>query len=538
MIEPVLEALTAAHEAGIIHRDIKPENILLGHDGQVKVADFGLARPLNQATHAMTQGVVMGTVGYLAPEQVSDGSADTRSDIYAAGVMLYEMLTGQLPHSGSTPISVAYQSVHGDVPAPSAAVPGIPAALDTLVLRATARDPDQRPANGAAMLDELRHLAAYLPEPGHDPARPEGSSAGGYLDPPALPSPGATASYDLTGQEPPGLAPRYRHPHHRQRSWWSRGRLIAVAVATVITVLGGLVTIKILSGPHLVRVPPLVGLDQATAEQRLADAGLLVALDAAATSDAFTAGRVIEQHPATATAIKPGSTVRIRLSLGTATVRVPDVATLSVTEAQSRLTREHLTVASASRQEPNDTITAGNVIRTDPAAGTELAQGTQVTMIISTGPATVTVPDVIRHPSDQARNQLQASGLTVTSQIINDDTVPAGYVVRTSPDPGQQVNRGSTVIVFVSQGPADSGGDTTDGNPGRGGNGRDSGDLVTVPDVRHRRYQAASKELRDSGLKADRAGFISIGDTVTSMKPDPGSQVPRGSTVLLTTGID
>ncbi|WP_241255840.1 Stk1 family PASTA domain-containing Ser/Thr kinase, partial [Candidatus Protofrankia californiensis] len=342
IIEPVLEALAAAHDAGIIHRDIKPENILLGYDGQVKVADFGLARPLNQATYAMTQGVVMGTVGYLAPEQVSDGSASTRSDVYTAGVVLYEMLTGVLPHTGATPMSVAYQSVHGEVPAPSTAAQGIPAELDGLVLHATARDPNMRPADGAAMLDELHRVLPYLPEPTGDPAGNGAHGNGAHSAHSAgfhhRSRPRATAGLALGGHLLPGW--RYRLPLRR-----SRGRLVMVAVIVAVALVCGLVATRALSGPGKVRVPPLVGLDRAAAVQALTDAGFAVAYDEAATSDTVPDGKVMGQEPASATEAVRGSTVRIRLSLGRAQVRVPDVATLSVAEAQARLTRQQLNVS-------------------------------------------------------------------------------------------------------------------------------------------------------------------------------------------------
>ncbi|MCM3923748.1 protein kinase, partial [Frankia sp. AiPs1] len=203
IIEPVMEALAAAHDAGIIHRDIKPENILLGDDGQVKVADFGLARPLGQPTQALTDGVVMGTVGYLAPEQVTLGTADTRSDVYAAGVVLFESLTGHLPHSGATAMSMAYQSVHGDVPAPSTIVEGVPAELDGLVLRATARDPSRRPADGAALLDELHRIGPYLPAPDayQTGFTDEVERIGLMGPPPDNPGPGHTRSFQSTGYD-------------------------------------------------------------------------------------------------------------------------------------------------------------------------------------------------------------------------------------------------------------------------------------------------------------------------------------------------
>ncbi len=519
IIEPVIEALAAAHGAGIIHRDIKPENILLGYDGQVKVADFGLARPLNQATYAMTQGVVMGTVGYLAPEQVSDGSAGTRSDVYAAGVVLYEMLTGQLPHTGATPMSVAYQSVHGEVPAPSTAVEGVPAELDGLVLHATARDPNMRPADGAAMLDELRRVLPYLPEPAEGPSRDgaHGAHSAGFHH---RSRPRATAGLALDGHLSPGW--RYRLLPRRSRG----RRLVVVAVIVAVALACGLVATGALSGPGKVRVPPLLGLDRAAAVQALTDAGFTVAYDDPATSDTIPDGKVMGQEPASATEVPRGSTVRIRLSLGRAKVRVPDVATLSVAEAQAHLTRQQLNVSGTPRTEANDTIAAGNVIRTDPVAGTELAAGAQVTLVVSSGPAMVTVPNLVNMPFATAQTQLSALGLKVTRLDVNDETIQSGNVTRTSPDPGQAVARGSVVTVLVSTGPQSGGGDG-------------SGDLIEIPaDIIGQRYQVAARELQHLGLRPERDGIVIFdnGNTVKSADPPPGTKVERGTKVTLTVG--
>ena len=163
MIEPVLSALAAAHAAGLIHRDVKPENVLLADDGRVKVADFGLARAVSADTqHTATGGVLIGTVSYLAPELVVDGRADARSDVYAAGVLIYEMLTGRKPHEGDSPIQVAYKHVHEDVPPPSRLVPGLPPYVDALVARATARDHELRPADARVLLHQVRRVRGAL----------------------------------------------------------------------------------------------------------------------------------------------------------------------------------------------------------------------------------------------------------------------------------------------------------------------------------------------------------------------------------------
>ncbi len=169
VFESVVAALAAAHHAGLVHRDMKPENVLLADDGRVKVADFGLARAISSASSvtagAGTGGVLIGTVAYLAPEQVERGIAGPRSDVYAAGILLFEMLTGETPHAGDTPLAVAYQHVHNDVPPPSRRVRGIPPSVDELVADATSRDPDLRPEDAGALLDEVRAILRTLDDP-------------------------------------------------------------------------------------------------------------------------------------------------------------------------------------------------------------------------------------------------------------------------------------------------------------------------------------------------------------------------------------
>ena len=162
LLEPVLRALAAAHGAGLVHRDVKPENVLLADDGRVKVADFGLARAVETSGLTATTGLLIGTVAYLAPEQVEHGRADTRTDVYAAGILLFELLTGVPPYDSESPMSVAYKHVNEDVPPPSSLVEGIPPALDALVVAATRRDPSARPVDAGAFLAELRAVRADL----------------------------------------------------------------------------------------------------------------------------------------------------------------------------------------------------------------------------------------------------------------------------------------------------------------------------------------------------------------------------------------
>ncbi|MET9107300.1 protein kinase domain-containing protein, partial [Streptomyces zhihengii] len=177
VLEPVLAALGAAHRAGFVHRDMKPENVLIGDDGRVKVADFGLVRAVDSVTN--TSGTVLGTVSYLAPEQIEYGTADTRADVYACGVVLYEMLTGGKPHGGDTPAQVLYLHLNEDVPAPSAAFPGLAVELDELVASATARNPEVRPHDAVALLAQAREARAAMDDAQLDAAPPHTLAADG-----------------------------------------------------------------------------------------------------------------------------------------------------------------------------------------------------------------------------------------------------------------------------------------------------------------------------------------------------------------------
>ena len=234
IMEGVLGGLGAAHAAGLAHRDVKPENVLLTSDYAVKVADFGLARMLAGTSHTKT-GMLIGTAAYLAPEQVSRGVADARTDVYAAGILLFEMLTGQQPHTADTPLAVAYKHVNEAVPAPSQLVDGVPPALDDLVLRATSRDPDLRPADGGQFLHRLSEARLSLPPAPPAPAAdvykdpgypvPAGYDTPGYQNPeyqnPGYQSAGyQNAAYQNPGYQTPGYQdPAYRDPAYRDSGY-------------------------------------------------------------------------------------------------------------------------------------------------------------------------------------------------------------------------------------------------------------------------------------------------------------------------------
>jgi serine/threonine-protein kinase len=543
IIEAVAGALAAAHNAGIIHRDIKPENILLGDDGQVKVADFGLARPLGQPTAALTQGVVMGTVGYLAPEQVTHGTSDTRSDVYAAGIVLFEMLTGQLPHTGATPMSVAYQSVHGSVPAPSTLAAGIPPELDALVLRSTSRDPDERPVDGAALLDAVGAVVPYVADdpapvlaattafPGAFPETPTDGfgPAGSYPDERAW-TPGGYSPVDPSrASGPDGRGPGADQPYPgysgtprqrgARRAATSRRPPTAlfVGLAAVVALIVAIVALKSMLGQKH-EVPLLVGLTRQAAEADLRSAGLQWDYAQAVNSPTVAAGKVVRQDPEGNANIGPDGKVVLTLSAGPAQTSVPDVRGMTEAAATSKLTESRL-AASGKRTQADNDVPEGSVVGTEPPAGQKISPDSGVLLVISSGPSTIEIPsDVLGLSYDAAKAELEGLGLTVTQDTDTSGRVSAGLVARTSPNTGQSVNAGSSVTLFVSAG---------DWGGGNGGDG--SGKMVVVPNVRGMSWDKASKTLKDAGLRPQKTGLF--GSKVDSTSPAGGTVVERGTRI-------
>ena len=462
VLVPVLDGLAQAHRRGLVHRDVKPENVLISRTGEVKVADFGLVTAAAQAgvSHA---GMILGTVAYLSPEQVTTGAADARSDVYAAGVLAYELLTGAPPFTGDTAISVAYRHVHDEVPAPSSAAPSIPAELDDLIVRATRRDPAARPADAGAFLAALCRVVerAGIPRvpPPVPPARPEpdslpGTTAATPQRLPGIPGPRGTralprddAAWGAVAGYPPGPPP----DQFRLRR---RSRRVFGAWVSVVAVLGLLVgaTGWWLGAGRWTEMPTVVGVERASAE-RLLLAADLVATVTVARHDEVAAGMVSAVDPAPGARLLRGSTVRLTVSSGRP--QVPDVAPgTPVADAEKAVRDAGLTPArSGSAREYSATAPAGTVVRTDPAAGTALPGGGRVTLVVSRGaepPRQVRVPFLVGRTAADATAALAAAGL----QAEIENGFPFGgrpadeaQVVSQSHGPGSMVDRGTTIIL-------------------------------------------------------------------------------------------
>ncbi|WP_037577286.1 Stk1 family PASTA domain-containing Ser/Thr kinase [Phaeacidiphilus oryzae] len=558
ILEPVLAALGAAHRAGLVHRDVKPENVLLTHGGLVKVADFGLVRAVTGEAGSTSTGQVLGTVSYLAPEQIQQGEADPRTDVYAAGVLLYEMLTGGKPYPGGTPVQVIYRKLEEDAPPPSAAVPGLAPQLDALTAAAAAREPGRRPADAAELLVLLRRCRAGLTPDQLDAEPPESSRPVRRDEPTAMlggrrkrrqrterpAGPAARSGTEPTsvlaaaarsGTEPTSVladlpadlvmprrgqfgesepttrqpvparpAPRRRRPR-RAALWTAAGALVAVLV-------GGLTWT--LNGALYTTMPGVLSLSASAAEQKLHQDGLSTRVTRAY-SETVTRGDVISTDPGPGSRISKDGTVTLLVSQGPERHVMPDVTGRTLAAARQAITAAKLAVGTTTQQY-SATVPKGSVVSTQPAAGQSLKPGTPVALTLSQGPQPVPLPQVTGLPVDQAQQQLSAAGFTVqvSPEQVYSDTVQAGQVAQESPA-GGTAPQGSTVTLTLSKGPQ----------------------LFPVPDVTGQTADQATAALQAAGFQVSVVNLnpLAGNPAVHSESPGGGTQQPHNTKITLLT---
>ena len=440
ILDPVLQALVAAHRAGFVHRDVKPENVLLGDDGSVKVADFGLARAISASNSTATQGVIIGTVAYLSPEQVERGVADARSDVYGCGILLYEMLTGAVPYAGETPLAVAYQHVNAAVPMPSSVDPGIPPAVDLLVARATRRDPDDRWPDAAEFLDAVREARRHLPTP--RPMSVDLSDGSSTL---IVPLP--TDAHAATG--PIGTPPGTR-PVKRRRS--RGGPLVLLAILLIAGLVGAAGWWY--GSARTVPVPAVLDRTMAQAQQAFADSELTLEAGEKAFSETVAAGKIISTDPAAGTEATVGDTVVATVSRGPERFTVPEVAEDTIKDATTKITDANLTVADTTIAVYDEKITKGLVVSSKPKVGSKQRADTTITLRVSKGPKPVPVPTGLTGKKQaNAEKALDKVGLRGNPTDGYSTTVKPGRVISTDPPAGTPVARDGSVTLVVSQGP-------------------------------------------------------------------------------------
>lgn len=502
LIDPVVEGLGSAHAAGLIHRDIKPENVLIADDGRIKLGDFGLARAVTTST---STGALIGTVAYLSPELVLGRTADARSDIYSVGIMLYEMITGKQPFDGEVPIQVAYQHVNSSVEAPSANVPGLAAEVDELVQWCTARDPEQRPVDGNALLSELRHIRTNLTDAELDLQPPAAIAAVAHspagLRPPAHLPVGSPppAHQDQTevlsaGQHPTEIISRQNHPttvlSSSPRHPGQFGALAAPAEPEAA--FGDAGDDPDTASPMSKRAQRKLDRDAARAQTKAASTpvrslregnprrrGLLwIIILVIAALLATGAGWFFGMGPGS-----PGT--------------IPRVANKTVAEAQQLLGNAGF--QSTTKDVFDDDIRAGLVVGTEPEAGREIRKFQPVSLFVSKGPQLFPLPGMSGKSLDEAKNELNGAEMalgTVTETFSETD--PAGTVLAQDPAAGTPARRGTPVSLTVSKGP----------------------EPIPVPDVRGQEQGAAVKAIEAAGLKA-----------VISPQTVNDKKVPKGAVV-------
>ncbi|WP_348533266.1 Stk1 family PASTA domain-containing Ser/Thr kinase [Kitasatospora sp. MAA4] len=531
VLEPVLAALGAAHRAGLVHRDVKPENVLITDGGMVKVADFGLVRLLSTSGAgpadtggATTPGMIMGTVSYLAPEQIMQSEpTDQRVDVYAAGIMLYELLTGQKPYTAESPMQVIYRHLNESVPAPSIAVPGIPPELDAIVAAATARDPQYRPWDAVELLAALQRVRRAL-TPDQLDAEPPASTrptprfatneATSVITAPA-PEPTSVFAFPppqqpqlVTPSRPYNEPTPVRTPRPRRTGRSRRSLVWGSALGAVLLVVA--VVSYFLSGAVYASVPSVLGQTQAQAVATLDGAGLQGRF-VQAFSETVPAGQVISTDPGVGARARKSDGVKVTLSKGPERINVPDVGGKPLDQAKQQLTAARLTPGTTS-QDFSPTVPQGSVISTSPAAGQPLPVNAPVSLVVSQGPAPVAVPNVVGQPVTQAQSALATAGFRAAlgSDQAYSDTVPAGAV--TAQDVTGTAVPGSTVTLTLSKGPQP----------------------VVVPNVTGMSESAATSALTAAGFKVKESGLSLLGlINVSSQSPSAGQSAPKGSTVTI-----
>ena len=543
IMEPVLAALAVAHDAGLVHRDVKPENVLISDRGRIKVADFGLAKAVSSQTNTATQGLLIGTVSYLPPELVMAGRADSRSDVYSAGVVLFELLTGRKPHTGETPIQIAYAHVHRDVPPPSAGPTAgrIPPYIDALVTRATARDANLRQPDARVLLGQVRRARLALqrgladdPELTRELRTPSGQAAGktkpreradyeatqrvaAPTTAGRVASPSSAGSRTVIDAPPPRVArslhepspdrlaaERERRARKRRRGWLA---FLLVVMLSATAALAG----WYLTEGRFTTAPDLASLSKAQAEQTASKSGLSVDFSDAY-SETIGRGLVISTTPGPGSKVARGSTIEAALSQGPERYPMPVVVGLTRSAAESAIENAKLSVGKVA-DGYSEKVAAGIVLRASESSGARLKKGTRINLVVSVGPKPLVITNYQGTPYDAAVAALSAAGFRVVERSAYSNNVAKDLVLKQNPSSGRG-EPGDSITLTRSLGSK----------------------LITVPDVQRMALPAAKKAMRQAGFKtkAQPVGVNRAGaGLVIYSNPRAGSQAPKGSTIIL-----
>jgi len=513
-LTPILSALAAAHSLGIVHRDIKPENILISKEGRIKIADFGLARgELIGSTMTAESSVILGSVSYLSPEQVQRGIADSRSDVYAAGIVAYEMLTGEKPFSAESPIQIAYMHVNEEIPRLRSKRKEIPQALDDLIASATAKNPDERPRTAGEFLDKLQQIQIDL-----DPRKNQMDLG---LDLPVEPirekvRKRVKADVPVTAPEPVVETTkeirRKEEKKLRASKRVRRNRKVALILAVALGV-GGWWT---LVGPgSRVVVPSVVGGSFDEAVSVVSPLGLTVVVVENRFDEEIPKSKIIESIPTGGGKVDAGGTVKLIVSKGPERYLVPMTTGLTPEAAQATLKKYPLLIGKVNEVFNSD-IPKGFVISTSPASGASVKRDTTINLLVSKGIEQIALASYLGKSGEQALNELTEAGFSVEAGYAFNETVPELAVISQSPAGGTTANKGGKVTILISKGPRNT---------------------VIPKTVITMEAKAAQQMLEALGLKVK---VVSIGNNrkkvVKKVLPAVNTTVKRGSTVTITVG--
>jgi eukaryotic-like serine/threonine-protein kinase len=509
IVVQILRAARFAHQRGVIHRDIKPHNVIVDDEERAKVTDFGIARA--GASDMTETGSIMGTAQYLSPEQAQGHAVSAQSDLYAIGILLYELLAGRVPFDGDSPVTIALKQVAELPVPPSAYNPAVPPELDAIVLRALEKEPERRFADADEFIAALEQAKAGLVTVPAGQATAAFGAVGDLTAAAALAGagmpPGPTEDELAAMSYPEGpLPPEDEQEKRRRRNRW----LIALAL---VLLFAGAGLAFALTRPDKVEVPDVVGQQYDAARIALINKGFRVEQERI-TSD-VTKGRVLREDPQPGSEVKKGSTITLTVSDGPGQATIPDVTNLTQSRATKVLKEQGFKVTV--QREPSDTIARGRATRTSPSGGQQIERGSNVTLFISSGPAQVTVPNVVGQNEASATSELSNVGLKADASEEESDQDP-GTVLRQSPSAGSKVDKGATVAIVVAKAPT----------------------RVAVPNVVGQDQGSASSTLSAAGLTVvtdtQEVTDQAQDGVVLDQDPGAGTRVQKGSRVTIVVG--
>ncbi len=497
----ICNGLAYAHRQGLLHRDIKPANILITKDDVVKLSDFGIARAMSQQTMAMTRpGLIMGSVYYLSPEQAQGLELHETSDLYSVGVVLYQMLTGKLPYTGESPVTVALKHVSDPVPVIDPSETGVSPALAAIVNKLLQKQPEHRFQSASEVASALRE------------ARERPSVAAFSMQ-----DDSATQPISVVPAPPPRpsrLPDRHEtvldEEKRPRRSFGPFALLLVFALA--IAAAAGYFATRPNSAVPEIKIDNYVGMSDVQAQQAIANAGLAYKITRAP-SDTIAANRVVSQDPAPGTQVTKGAIIQLVVSSGKPTIGLRDVTDYTLADAQKDLTSDRLQVKVTRKFDPSPKDT---VLDETPKPGSKIRQGSTVKLLVSDGPAPIKVPNLVGKTLDQAQALAAKLGFTISvTEEAPIPNVPPHVIAQQETPPGQKVNAGSTIYVIVSKG----------------------GGLGQIPDVRGQDFVTAQQALKAAGFQVGVNYTPSVSGpengTIINEQPQGGTTAEKGSQVQL-----